>query len=297
MRFKSIPLIQGSQPWLDYRKGRIGASDIPAICSVSGAYNTRSNLLYEKITGISEPVSAFTQALFDKGHEIEIEARDGYNKTFQTNYTPAVVQSIDNELFFASLDGMDETTESIMEVKSTMRDEYLNLAMDNKIPDVYNYQIQWQLFITGFNQAVCVVVDSRDRIANVVHVVRNDSLIEEIKTQAEAFLKVMSVTLSPYVQIETKEIRTIAATMEQVRHYKKLIKQAEKEINEQAENLLKQYNALSIEGAGVVIDYQERIGSVQYDLIPELKNVDLNKYRKESTKSVRIKEKKVKELE
>lgn len=291
MRFKLTQLEQGSQPWLDFRKDKIGASDIPAIVKVVGAYTKRSDLLYEKITGISKPLNSFTQALFDKGHEIEADARDGFNKLYgpTRQFVPAVVQSIENEKFFASLDGLCTDQEEVLEIKSTMKDEFLNLAKDGKIPEIYNVQIQWQLFITGYKKALCIVVDSRDRKANVVEVNRDDVLIGMIKLAAEEFLKEMNAGVSPYMNLESQEMRNISASIMQIKHFKKQIKDAETTMKLQAELLLKSFAASKIEGCGVVIDYEDRIGQVDYSAIPELKNVDLNKYRKPSSRSVRIK--------
>jgi len=295
--FNTIIIEQGANAWHELRAKRIGSSDIPAIMGVAGAYKKRAELLKEKITGETKPVDAFTQSLFDLGHEIEIETRCSFNAATGKTFVPLVAQSIENDYFIASLDGADLEHKEIIEIKSTRKDDYLALASDNKIPELYNVQMQWQFFVTGFHSGYCLVVDSRDKKAHVVEVRRDDILIGIIKIAAEQFLKEMSCEVVPYVQLETKEMIDIAATMKMIRTYKKEIKKAEFEIKQQAEELLERYGALSIDGAGVVIDYETRIGSIQYDLIPELKNVDLNKYRKESTKSPRIKEKKVKELE
>jgi predicted phage-related endonuclease len=63
-------LIQGSAEWKSYRNTKRNASDAPAMMGES-IYKTRSQLLHEIFTGMTQEVDAGTQALFDRGHAIE----------------------------------------------------------------------------------------------------------------------------------------------------------------------------------------------------------------------------------
>lgn len=288
--FNTIIIEQGENAWHQLRAKRIGSSDIPAIMGVTGAYKKRAELLKEKITGETKPIDAFTQGLFDLGHAIELETRESFNAATGKTFVPIVAQSIQNDSFIASLDGAELDHKEIIEIKSTRKEDFLALAADKKIPELYNVQMQWQFFVTGFHNGYCLVVDSRDKTAHVVEVKRDDILIGIIKIAAEQFLKEMNVSVSPYIQIETKEMRDIAASMAMIKDFQKIIKSREEEIKQAAENMMKQFGATRIEGCGVVIDYQERIGAVNYKIIPELKGVDLEKFRKPATKSIRIKQ-------
>ena len=46
---------------------------------------------------------------------------------------------------------------------------------------------------------------------------------------------------------------------------------------------------LSVKGCGISVIHSKRAGAVDYKTVPELKGVDLDKYRKKETQTVTIK--------
>lgn len=71
---KTHNLLQGSPEWLTYRAQHFNASDAPAMMGVS-AYKSRTQLLHELHTGLTQEVDAATQRRFDAGHRFEALAR------------------------------------------------------------------------------------------------------------------------------------------------------------------------------------------------------------------------------
>jgi len=67
-------LDQGSAEWHNFRANHFGASEAAAMLGLS-KYQTRTELLTAKKTGVAPEVSEFTQSLFDKGHATEAAAR------------------------------------------------------------------------------------------------------------------------------------------------------------------------------------------------------------------------------
>jgi len=67
-------VIQGSPEWLDLRSKFDTASEAPVVMGAS-KYMTRAELLRQKATGYTPPVDGAKQALFDRGHETEAQAR------------------------------------------------------------------------------------------------------------------------------------------------------------------------------------------------------------------------------
>ena len=65
---------QGSPEWKLARFGRNNASDAPAMLGCS-KYQSREDLRRSVHTGLQAEVSADTQRLFDRGHQIEAIAR------------------------------------------------------------------------------------------------------------------------------------------------------------------------------------------------------------------------------
>lgn len=67
-------VIQGSPEWLDLRSKFDTASEAPVVMGAS-KYMTRAELLRQKATGYAPAVDGAKQALFDRGHETEAQAR------------------------------------------------------------------------------------------------------------------------------------------------------------------------------------------------------------------------------
>jgi predicted phage-related endonuclease len=67
-------LIQGTPAWHAHRSNFFNASDAPAMMGVS-PHKTRSDLIKELATGITEEPDSFTLALYAEGHRFEILAR------------------------------------------------------------------------------------------------------------------------------------------------------------------------------------------------------------------------------
>ena len=71
---KSHNLIQGTPEWHAYRAEHFNASDAPAMMNCS-SYKTRTELLNEFKTGLTQEIDAATQRRFNDGHRFEELAR------------------------------------------------------------------------------------------------------------------------------------------------------------------------------------------------------------------------------
>ena len=289
-QFIYIEHAQGSPEWIAFRQGRIGGSDVPSIMEVPGAYKSRAQLLQEKITNVVETFDAFTQKIFADGHAFEIGARQLFSDKMNDAFIPVVIQSITNELHIASLDGFNSSEDRILEIKSTRKKEYISLAAQGLRPEVYEYQIQWQLFVAGCNNATLLVVNSMSGEMIEVKIGRNQGLIDDIVVGVNKFITEMLTQIAPFLYLETVEMRVIAGAKMQIKEYQNQIKDIEAVIKKAATDLLNHYGATKIEGFGTRIQMIEKVGSVNYKKIPELKNVDLDKYRARPTSYVKISE-------
>ncbi len=281
-------LIQGSQEWLDFRKNKIGASMIPAICNVS-PYQSRNQLLKEFVTGEVKAVNDFTQKIFDDGHEWEDAIRNKVNEPRDNKFLPAVVQYEKDSLFFASLDGINEEFKKVLETKSTSVEKvWMDVSWDN-VPDEYNFQIQWQLFVTGYDSALLAVVNKESGEVLTLDVKRDQKLIDKIYDQVKEFLKeVESSKQLATIESDDVNLKYIAESKKVVSEYQKLIDAEEEKIKTMSEELLKKYDANCIIGHNVKIEYSERKGAINYGEIEALREIDLEPYRKPSSRFVKI---------
>lgn len=284
MQGKIIDLIQGSDEWKQFRKGKIGASDVPAICGVS-PYQTAAKLLTEKVTGVTRQVSDYVQKIFDTGHEWEEKIRSEHF----SNYKPVVVQSAYNPDLFCSLDGLNENQTEILEIKSTSKNEYWEDIGFGKVPTEYDFQIQYQFFVTGLKEAKLAVINKNTNALRIINVYRNDTRIDLLVQTVTKFLEQMKQGVVPVQQLQNETMEHIAQTKATIDEYKKLIKAEEDKLKALGEGLLNQFpEATKIEGAGCKIEWASRKGNIDYDQIEVLKTVDLEKYRKPSSRYVKL---------
>lgn len=138
-------LIQGSEEWHQHRATHFNASDVPAMLGIS-KYKTRSKLLHEHATGITEDVDSATQRLFDRGHRFEALARPLAEKIIGKKLYP-VVGSDGN--FSASFDGLTMCETINFEHKTLNAELQRVLEAGEPLPEMYTSQIEQQHMVSG----------------------------------------------------------------------------------------------------------------------------------------------------
>ena len=145
---------QGSPEWLALRGRFFTASEAPAMMGVS-KYQSRTELLALKNTGIAPEVSASTQYIFDKGHAAEAAARVILESAIDEDLFPVV--GSEGELL-ASMDGMDMMESVLFEHKLWSEP----LAAQVRAGDLeahYYWQLEQQLLVSGAEKVIFVCSD------------------------------------------------------------------------------------------------------------------------------------------
>lgn len=156
-----LQLIQNTQEWHQHRATARNASDAPAMLGIS-PYKSRAQLLQERATGIKPDVDAATQARFDRGHEIEAQARAIAEEMLEQELFP-VIGTTDDGYLSASFDGitMDETV--VVEIKSWNESKAADIR-DGKVPEADRWQVVQQLVVSGADACMYIVTDgTRDK--------------------------------------------------------------------------------------------------------------------------------------
>ena len=103
-----IEFEQGTEEWLKWRQSKWCASEagIIMMCAPSWMqYRTWDDLRLVK-AGFAE-YDAWTKAMFEHGHEREVEVRDWYNGKYGYDFQPVCMESQKYQNMTASLDGFD----------------------------------------------------------------------------------------------------------------------------------------------------------------------------------------------
>lgn len=277
MKYKILNLDQGSKEWLDLRKNMITATDTAVILGLS-PWKTPLGLWEEKL-GLRKP--SFENAKMIEGRRLEEEAREFFNKKFQKDYKPVVLQSSEHDFMMASLDGMDQTG-SILEIKCGIKS--FEQLKDGIIPEYYKAQMQKQMYVAGTDSCTYLCYRSEKEYVSTVFLIDN-VFIKKMIQEESLFYKHMIDFTAPnslekdYVIQDSKEWRINAAVW---REKKEKIRELEIEEEILREELIRLAGGVSSKGYGIRLCKNIKKGSIDYSRIESLKNIDLEAYRKKS---------------
>lgn len=141
---------QGSDEWLDYRKGLVTCSQLSSIITPLKGDESKSigkyakklalEILYDKITE-----NSFKSAAMQAGNDLEETARKAYQeKTLKLVEEVGII--IEGQFGF-SPDGL-VGEDGIIEIKCLEAEAHSNIILKNEIPIEYKCQIQGGLWIS-----------------------------------------------------------------------------------------------------------------------------------------------------
>ena len=159
---KTHECVQGSPEWLALRRDYFTASEAPAMMGCS-PYQTRTELLQAKLTGLTPQVDGPTQIRFDDGHRAEAAFRPAAEREIGDDLYPVTgSRDIDGLPLLASFDGltMDYTTGFEHKLYSHARAAAL---IDLAEPAIYDcWQMEQQLLVSGANVMLYAISNPDD---------------------------------------------------------------------------------------------------------------------------------------
>ncbi|WP_455884713.1 YqaJ viral recombinase family protein [Pseudomonas spelaei] len=153
---------QGSAEWLALRAQYRTASEAPAMMGAS-KYQSRTDLLMAKKTGITPDVTPSQQFIFDKGHATEALARPLTEALIGEELYP-IVATEGNLL--ASMDGATMLGETLFEHKLWNESVVAQVKAGDLAPHYY-WQLEQQLLVSGAERVIFVCSDGTPE--NFVH--------------------------------------------------------------------------------------------------------------------------------
>lgn len=153
---------QGSAEWLALRAQYRTASEAPAMMGAS-KYQSRTDLLIAKKTGITPDATPSQQFVFDKGHATEALARPLTEALIGEELYP-IVATEGNLL--ASMDGATMLGETLFEHKLWNESVVAQVKAGDLAPHYY-WQLEQQLLVSGAERVIFVCSDGTPE--NFVH--------------------------------------------------------------------------------------------------------------------------------
>lgn len=282
---KIIDLEQGSDAWLAWRKTVITATDASVILG-NNPWDTPYKLCQKKL-GLIEGIKS--NEAMERGKRLEPEARAQFIERYEIHMEPAVVESTEFEFLGASLDGISILGSYILEIKCG-GSKLHSMAANGEIPEYYKDQMQHQLLVTGAEKCFYYSYDGVDGIC--IEVFPDPEFKKSFIPKARDFLKCMAFNeLPPLQDKDYKDMSDEPMWSSLALRYRKLneeIKNLEEIKESYRKELLKLSGDQSCSGSGIKVMKTVMKGRVAYDDIPDLKLLDLDKYRKGPTTTWKI---------
>jgi putative phage-type endonuclease len=273
--------IQGTLEWHALRKTKISATDASVIMDAN-PWKTRLQLYHEKL---SEDPPAPPNEAMKRGIDLEPIARDLFIAKTGIQVFPRVVVK---DWAMASLDGINSFSTKIVEIKCPGPKDHA-IAVSGKVPDHYYPQLQHQMYVCGVQTMDYFSFDGIDGV--ILSVERNSEYIEKMLTEEKRFYECL-MNKTPPESSENDYVERNDLTWQQCALKWKSLTESIKELTKEEEEIRKQLIFLSGEsntkGAGISLCQIQRKGSIPYSEIPEIKNMNLEKYRKPSTTCWRV---------
>ncbi len=279
-------LIQGSDEWLSLRKNKIGSSDASCIMGTS-PWSSPYQLWCRKL-GLMPEVSS--NEAMRRGTELEPVARELFFMETGIYMEPAVKFHKKRSWQMSSLDGWNSDQEVALEIKCGGRNLF-DQACAGVIPEYYLCQMQHQLSTLESEWMFYFVYFEGN--GKLLEIKRDEIFISRMIQEESKFwdclqnLDPPELTEKDYIEKEDLEWVNAANQWKQVKYNMKNLELQELEIRQQ---LIQLAGPSNCKGAGIRLSKVLRKGNIDYQMIPELSGVDLNKYRKQSMESYRITE-------
>lgn len=270
-------LEQGSPEWHAFRAVHRQASETPALMGCSPWFPKTPVQLARVKRGLD--VIEDNPAM-KHGRDNEQKAREWCERNLGEAMSPCVV--VDGE-YAASLDGLTFDRETILEVKAPPNGRSSHLYQETqagRIPPNYMWQMQHQLMVSGAHRCLFAVWDGVECLK--VYVDADLGAFVKIREAWDAFWPLMTQEEEPVEYVEREDEPWAAAATKFLEAHAASAK-AEEALNAAKAVLEEMANKENSRGAGVKVTRRSRKGNVNYKAIPELKDVDLEKFRLPTT--------------
>jgi len=176
---------QNTEEWLKQRNRVIGGSDVPIIMGQS-KYKTTHKLWEQKLGLAPRDEDNY---IFRKGHIFEDKARAIYELTFDVDIPPKVVKKDDPKFPWAqvSLDGLNLERALAVEIKYVGESPFEDVLLRNIIPANHYPQLQYQMFVTGFEEMEYIAYSEKRNAIAVTKISADKEYIAGMVLKCEEF--------------------------------------------------------------------------------------------------------------
>jgi putative phage-type endonuclease len=279
-----LKLVQGTPEWHSHRAQFRNASESAAVMGLN-PWQTLYQLWLVRTGRLEVPVTAPMQ----HGTQMEPKARAAYEEQTGAVMQPLVLTEGD---YSASLDGITLDGDLIVEIKCPYKGQASALwqaVSVGEVPEHYRIQVQHQMMVSGAAQAHLWVFDGSTGL--LVEIQRDEATMAAIREAWDEFQTYLDTdTPPPLTDRDTVERSDPAWTLAAGLYVeaKRKAEDAAESLDRARERLVGLASHASESGHGVTVTRFFKQGNVDYKKVPELKVVDLDRYRAAGRVEVRV---------
>lgn len=277
---RKVNFEQGSDEWLNWRKGLLTATDAAMLLGVS-PYVTPYKGWQRKIGDAPEQAM---NAAMQRGHDDEPIARALFIKEYGINMVPCCVESDIYNFIGSSLDGISDCGRYILELKSQ--------RPVDEVPEFHMHQMQHQLLSTDNTAEKCFYVSHWQGVNKTFEVYPNPDWQKDYLPKAKEFWKgVVFREPPPLTNKDYRDMNEVTGWYAFANEYKRItaeIKTLEDLKESYRKELIKLCGDESCMGAGIKVMKKFSKGRIDYkEACDELNIRDdmLEHYRKPGASS------------
>ena len=274
-----INLKQNTLEWLEFRKNHVGASDAPVIMKTS-PWKTPFQLWKEKLS-LAEPQTNYAM---QQGHENEPIAKAVLEEKLGMPLQSKIKLHNQRSWMMASMDAVSFDERTVAEIKCPGKNDHA-IALSGRVPEKYVAQLQHQIEVCNVEMVYYFSFYAGDGV--LLKLYRDDKYIKTLLNEEEKFWECINTFESP----ELTERDFVYHGDARWQHLADRLKEIKKLITEEdaiKKELIELANGQNAMGAGIKVAKCMRKGAVDYNAIQELRDIDLNAYRKKPVEYWRI---------
>jgi putative phage-type endonuclease len=275
------------ETWHGKRQKGIGSSDVASILGISPFTSIKE--LWKKKTGRGADFKGNWAT--ERGQRLEPIAREKYEKLVGDKYPPEFIYSKDNPVFLANFDGINHDLKIAIEIKCPGQKAH-QMALLGEIPDYYYCQCQWLLMVCEYNSLFYISWDGESEDMAIIHVQADKEYQMKMKVAAAAFWSLVEQDIEPgdpvkegEQKLEDEELIRLLTQYSAAKAHRDIF---EKEVDSYLEKIQAYATSKLTLCGGFKMEWVERRGVIDYTKVPQLKDVNLEQFRKNSSKYLKI---------
>lgn len=283
-----VKLEQGSRAWHTHRALHANASEAATVMGVSPWEPNTWLKLWQLKTGRMK--KANPAPFLQRGADMEARARAAYEKLTGNIMQPMVLKK--DGWLSASLDGISFNGDLILEIKCPSNGEGSHTwqrAVAGSVPEHYHWQMQHQLYVSNAPVVHFFVFDGEKGL--VIEQAPNLTDQQRLLHAWRDFWLYVTSDTPPELTDKDTLMRDDAEWKSAANAYK-AAKEALRFAQDSAQAARKTLIGLAshprVAGAGIALSRYWQDGRIDYAAVPELKGIELDRYRAPKTEQVRI---------